>query len=227
MTPLFHQLKDKFVNLYLIAEPAGFTLIDAGTAGGRQVVERVLRENGYGLDALRNILITHSDMDHVGAAAALKAASGATLYASAPEAQAMARGEPSRMPRGNPVTRGLFNLFASFFPIAPAAVDHILEPGQELPILGGLRVLETPGHTPGHTSFYAPAHRLLFAGDSMMSTKGGLRFVDGPVTWDYRRGQRSVREQAALQPAIVCCGHGPVARGDAIRFPLFEAQTAT
>jgi glyoxylase-like metal-dependent hydrolase (beta-lactamase superfamily II) len=91
-------------------------------------------------------------------------------------------------------------------------VDEIIVPGQVLPILDGLQVIASPGHTPDHVSFYAPTHKLLIAGDSLNALGGRLRFADGPATWDYQRGLQSVREQAALRPEIVAVGHGPVVR---------------
>ena len=52
---------------------------------------------------------------------------------------------------------------------------------------GGLRVLSTPGHTPGHLSFYAPAQGWLIAGDSLNATRGVLKFVEAPVNLGFLR----------------------------------------
>lgn len=203
-------LGDRFVNLFLIHEPAGLTLVDAGTPAGPRVVERALRREGLDPSAIRSILITHADPDHVGGAAALQRATGAELYAGELEAEALARGVASREPLGSPALMPLLTLMDRMMPITPARASHTIGPGDELPILGGLRVLGTPGHTPGHLSFYAPRYGLLFAGDSLMAIGGRLRFLDGPFTWDYERGRESVRRQAALAPRVICCGHGPV-----------------
>jgi len=213
------QVRNGFVNLYLIREPAGLSLVDAGTAGGPRHVERALRRRGHQLAELRHILITHADPDHIGGAADLRALSGAALYAGQIEAEAMARGRASRDPKSTPLTAPLFGLMNRLTPIRPVEATHILQPGDELPILGGLQVIATPGHTPGHLSFFAPAYGVLFAGDSMTAFGGRLSFVDGPVTWDYARGRESVRLQAELQPGMVCCGHGPVLRDQRIVFP--------
>lgn len=98
-------------------------------------------------------------------------------------------------------------------------MDELIVEGQALPVLGGLQVVETPGHTPGHVSFFSPSAGILFAGDSMVSENTGLRPSRGFNTWDEARALESVRKQAALGAAIVCAGHGPVVTQAAGKFP--------
>jgi glyoxylase-like metal-dependent hydrolase (beta-lactamase superfamily II) len=216
MTLQVEPIADTFVNMYLIREPDGLTLIDAGTPGGLKAVERALQKKGERLADIRSILITHADPDHIGGAAALQAATGAALYAGGVEAAAMAEGRSSREPRASPAMAPMFNLMNTMMPITPVQASGILKPGDELPILGGLRVVATPGHTPGHLSFFAPAYGLLFAGDALMVLGGRPRFLDGPFTWDYTRGRESLRQLAELAPKIICAGHGRVLRNVAI-----------
>ncbi|MFN4294378.1 MAG: MBL fold metallo-hydrolase [Thermoflexales bacterium] len=215
IVPGVYQLDNRLVNLYLIAEPEGLTLIDAGIAGsGAKLALRAIAQLNRRPEELRRILITHADPDHYGSANALRQATGARVCASAGEAAAMARGVMSRAIRGSALARAAFGALSRLImPTAPTPVDEILVPGQVLPILGGLTVVASPGHTPDHLSFYAPAFKLLFAGDSLDALGGKLRFVDRSVNWDYARGLQSVREQVALGLEIVAVGHGPVTRG--------------
>lgn len=93
--PNVHQLNNRFVNLYLIVEPDGLTLVDTGLAksGPKMVLEQIAKLGKQPGD-LKRILITHADPDHTGGAAALKAKTGAKLYASRVEAKAIEAGKP-------------------------------------------------------------------------------------------------------------------------------------
>jgi glyoxylase-like metal-dependent hydrolase (beta-lactamase superfamily II) len=86
-------------------------------------------------------------------------------------------------------------------------------------VLGGLKAIFTPGHTPGHVSFYSQSKKILFAGDSLNTMGGKLQFTDGPFTGDFVQGQNSVRIEAALGAEIVCCGHGVPLQGN-LKFPF-------
>lgn len=214
-----YPIKDRFVSAFLIAEDDGLTLIDTGTSGASKAVLAKIAEIGRQPHDLKRILITHCDPDHVGSATVLKAATGAKIYASAQEAAAMQRGEPSRPIRGNVITKMLFSLMSLMMKMTPTTADELLTEGDVVPVLGGLHVLATPGHTPNHISFYAPEVGALFAGDSLNAMGGKLRFLNGPVTWDYGLGMASVKKQAAIGATTVYSGHGPVITDAVGKFP--------
>ena len=218
--PNVHLVPNIVANPYLLIDPDGLTLIDAGLPGSHKKILRYLAGLGYAPGDLKRILITHADYDHVGGLPALKAATGARVFASPLEAQAMAEGRPSRpvKPR-KAITRLLFNLMAGLFKPAPVKVDELLADGQILPVLGGLQVVETPGHTPGHISLFAPSAGILFCGDSIVSREEGLRGSTGANNWDQPKSDESVRKQAALGARILCSGHGPVVMDAAGKFP--------
>ncbi len=218
--PNVHLIPKTVANPYLLINPDGLTLIDAGLPGSHRKVLRYMASLGYAPADLKRVLITHSDYDHVGGLAALKKATGARVYASPVEAQAMAEGHASRpvKPR-RLMTKILFGLMAGLFKPARIKVDELLSDGQILPVLGGLRVVETPGHTPGHVSLFAASSGILFCGDSIVSGEEGLRGSSGANNWDQPKADESVRRQAALGARILCSGHGPVVMDAAGKFP--------
>jgi glyoxylase-like metal-dependent hydrolase (beta-lactamase superfamily II) len=218
--PNIHLIPDIIANPYLLIDPDGLTLIDASLPGSHRKILRYLASLGFAPADLKRILITHADFDHVGGLAALKAATGAHIFASPIEAQAIAAGHSSRplKPR-SVIVKLLFDLMAGLFKPKPVRVDEVLSEGQILPVLGGLRVIETPGHTPGHISLYIPSTGVLFCGDSIVSEDVGLRGSRGANNWDQARSDESVRKQAALGAGMVCSGHGPVVMDAAGKFP--------
>ncbi len=211
ISPKVHLVPDVIANPYLIMDVDGVTLIDTGLPGSQKKILKYLTERGYSAGNLVRIILTHSDIDHVGGAAALKRLSGARVYASAIEADAIARGVPSRTIRPKASARRLFmSIVRRLFKPEPVKVDVLLAEGQTLPVLGGLQVLETPGHTPGHISLFSPSTGVLFVGDSIVSRDGRLVVSLPANTWDAEKAAASARKQAALRPRVVCSGHGPV-----------------
>jgi len=218
--PNVHVIPGGIVNCYLIVDPDGLTLIDTGLPGNANKILQYVEGLGHKPGDVKRILITHADGDHVGSLAAIKSATGARVYANASEAEAIAAGQPSRgLKANNPLLKLLFAITGRLFKASPAQVDEFLAEGQVLPALGGLRVVETFGHTPGHISLFAPSSGILFVGDSLVSAKNGLRGSSGANTWDQDKANASVRKQAALGARIVCSGHGPVVLDAATRFP--------
>jgi len=210
-------------NTYILFDEGGLTLIDTGMPRSEKKILAYLNGLGKSAGDVKRILLTHSDVDHVGALAALARTSGARTYASQIEAKAIAIGKASRQihSSGFSVRRFLFALLSPFFRAEPYRVDEILEEGQTLSGLGGLQVVATPGHTPGHLSFYAPTAGVLFCGDSMIVSDEKVLYGSRPeVTWDEDQARESVRKQAELGANIVCSGHGPVVNDAAGKFPL-------
>jgi glyoxylase-like metal-dependent hydrolase (beta-lactamase superfamily II) len=85
--------------------------------------------------------------------------------------------------------------------------------------IAGLRVIATPGHTPGHISVLDPAARVLVAGDALVGRPDGTG-VEGPdprFTQDMDTAQESVRTLATLDVETVLFGHGEPLESDAVR----------
>ena len=209
-------------NPYVIVDEDGVTVIDTGLPRSEKRILAYIAGVGKQAQDIKRIIITHADLDHFGGLAALQAASGARTYASKIEADAIATGKSSRQikPAGFSLRRMLFALVSPFVKATPFQIDELLLEGDKLPALGGLVVLETPGHTPGHISLFAPSAGVLFCGDSMVSDQNKLQGSRPGITWDESRARESERKQAALGAQIVCSGHGPVVMDAMGKFPV-------
>jgi glyoxylase-like metal-dependent hydrolase (beta-lactamase superfamily II) len=211
--------------VYLIEDPDGLTLIDTGLRLAAPQILRQLEAAGRQARDVRRILITHAHLDHVGGLPALRAATGAQVIASAAERPVIEgmipppRPDPAQLSRLNRLMR----VPQAAFP--PTPVDRVVGHGDVLTeVLGGLEVLATPGHAPGHLAFWQPRARLLFCGDVMMHL-GGLRLPMAAATVDMAENKRSIRALARLNPQVICFGHGvPLRRAAADTLQTFARR---
>lgn len=140
------------------------------------------------------ILLTHGHFDHAGAAKALAAQYDLLVYAHEKEAETL---EDSRMNLSGPLAGGATTYHADVF----------LKDEQELTLAGlHMRVLFTPGHTPGGCCYYFPREDVLFSGDSLFcGSVGRTDFPGGSM----RTLVDSVRNKLMSLPenTIVYPGH--------------------
>jgi glyoxylase-like metal-dependent hydrolase (beta-lactamase superfamily II) len=180
------------------------TLVDAGAPGRGPAIERQLRSLGLRPSL---IVLTHGDPDHAGGAGHLRAAFTAEVAAGEAERELLDRSGWEQLP-----AHRRFVMRALYRGEPPPTVDRWLIGDEDL---DGLRVLATPGHTPGHLAF-AWADWLL-PGDALVS---GPRFREslGFFTLDRPRARRSIEALADLDLAHASSSHGrPAPIRDAIR----------
>ena len=188
------------VNVHAIPE-GEVTLVDAGVAGSLGRIERGLAELGRSLASVRRVVLTHGHPDHAGTVAELEAA-GAEVCMHPTDFERLQVGFLDAVRRPS---RG--RIFASI--VRPPTAIHPLEDGDVLPVLGGLRVVHTPGHTPGSICLYAPRDRILFTGDALQVQRGRVVFASRLYSDDYAAAKSSVRRMAALDVATIVFAHYP------------------
>lgn len=201
-------IKDKFVNTYLLANDQDLLLIDTGLPKFAPTIIKYIQSLGFNFSDLHTILLTHSDGDHVGSAEKLRKITGAKIYASKIEAAAIENGIASRPLTPKGIVKVFYKAVSGLFKPSPFLVDRVISDKDEFPFLGGLRVLETKGHTPGHLSYFSPSTGILFAGDSIRINGKETAQSIGANTWDLNLAKDSYEEQVALKPRYICAGHG-------------------
>ena len=175
----------RHVNVYLLRDGEGFTLIDTGlqTDESRQTLHAKLASLNVAIERINRILITHIHPDHFGLAGELREQARAELVIHRLEVALM---EP-RYARAEDLvhdvaawlsTNGVPDAEAEFVKTASMAArefvkvvepDVLLEGAERLGIDGGeLEAVWTPGHSPGHCCFYWPDRRVLFSGDHLL-----------------------------------------------------------
>jgi glyoxylase-like metal-dependent hydrolase (beta-lactamase superfamily II) len=194
----------------------GASLFDTGFPGQLPAIESGLAARGVKLKDVRRIFLSHQDLDHVGGAEALQAATGAEVYAHAADKpyiegeKRLAKIDPARFEdrlKGMPERlRHQARLMMSSPPTVK--VDHILQGGEVLPFHGGIEVIATPGHTPGHVCFYVTTLGLLIAGDALRVENGELRGPSPTGTPDMPAAIASLKNLLRYRIAAVLCYHG-------------------
>jgi glyoxylase-like metal-dependent hydrolase (beta-lactamase superfamily II) len=90
----------------------------------------------------------------------------------------------------------------------PVPVARTLNDNDLLPILGGLQVIFTPGHAPGHISFWQPERRVLIVGDVIFYFFNRMTQPLAALTVDMEENKRSIKKLVALKPDSLLFGHG-------------------
>jgi glyoxylase-like metal-dependent hydrolase (beta-lactamase superfamily II) len=93
----------------------------------------------------------------------------------------------------------------------PAVVSRVVKDGDLLPIAGGIRVIATPGHTQDNMSYFWERERVLFCPD-LLNNLNGLSPTRPAITWDMEAAKGSIRKVLALNPEVICVGHGEAFR---------------
>ena len=90
--------------------------------------------------------------------------------------------------------------------IQVCGVDQTVSDGDY--IIEGVRVVSTPGHTPGHLSLYLEADKLLFAGDALAVEDGRFVVANPEFTLDMATCMESIKKIQSLNPEQIVCYHG-------------------
>jgi glyoxylase-like metal-dependent hydrolase (beta-lactamase superfamily II) len=200
------------INVYVV----GDVLVDAGSRHAAKRIQRQLKGRTVTAHAL-----THAHADHQGSSHEVCESRGIPLWCGELDAEAVEDGRiRERMP-AHPIN----SLIARVFPGPPHPVARRLREGD---VVGGFEVLDTPGHSAGHISFWRPADRALLCGDvfnnmHVITAVPGLHEPPAFFSPDPVRNRESMRRLAALEPELVCFGHGAPLR-DPAKLKTFAAR---
>jgi len=181
-------------------------VVDPGEEGER-IIE-VIRKNSL---KIRSIVNTHTHIDHIGANDFLREKTEASLLAHSADVFLLQNAELN--------LSALTGKDRSF-----GLPDRVLEEGDEIRVGGfSLRILHTPGHTPGGICLYGD--NKLFSGDTLFA--GGIGRTD-LAAGDLRELQKSIKDKILTLPdeVVVYPGHGPSTTvGKERRYNFFISQS--
>jgi len=190
------------------------TLVDTGFRGRVTQILKAARRLGYSPSDIGNIIVTHHHADHIGSLAMLKKITHAKGMVHPADAPYIDGRLPQPGPAGPRWLRRALAPLLRLWTTAPVIVDILVNDGDDLPMLGGIKVLHTPGHTPGSICLFLPQERLVIAGD-VLTNRFGLSLPSKTYTVDIAQEIQSIQVVASLDFDVICFGHGSPLIGNA------------
>jgi glyoxylase-like metal-dependent hydrolase (beta-lactamase superfamily II) len=228
IAPRVHGLGSWAVNWYLIEDAGRLTAVDSGLPGFKGSLPSDLAALGYGLGDVEAVILTHSDADHTGLAAALHDGGAAVLIHSADEPKLRKPGPKSGDAKPlNIVPQmwrpSLWRIFGSMVLAGAARPTKVTDAatfgdGYVLDVPGHPRVIPTPGHTPGHCAFHFEDHDALFVGDAMcmlnpVTGSTGPQLMPSAMNESNALARQSLDAIERIEADVLLPGHGDPWRG--------------
>jgi len=210
------------MNAVLIWENEEVILVDTGLPGMINTIKDAIEEIGVQFDRLNKIIITHQDLDHIGSLSSiLKDPSHKIEVFAHEEEKPYIQGEkipikytPERMAemeaRLNSLPQEKRDASKAMFANLKANVDITVHDGECLPYCGGIKIIHTPGHTPGHICLYLIRYKTLITGDSMNIVNGHLVGPMPQYSYNMEEAMESLKKLTQLDIQTVICYHGGI-----------------
>ena len=211
----------------LIWDDDNLILVDTAFPGGLEKIKSEMSKAGASFDKLDKIIITHQDIDHIGSLPDVLKESHHKIEVLAHEDdKPYIRGE-KRLNKITPERRAQIDAQLKSMPEEQrktmqnrfqnppkAKVDVTLNDGMELPFCGGITVIHTPGHTPGHICLYLKQSKILIAGDMLNIVDGELVGPNPQHTPDMASALESLKKLTTYDIQKVITFHGGLYTAD-------------
>lgn len=200
-------------------------LVDTGLPGMLPQFQKAFEEAGIDFGRLNRIIITHSDMDHVGSLSQIVATSTHPIEVWAhveEKPYIQADRPPIRMEQMKdqfehlPEERrkqmmALYESLRDNYKRLKVTVTHEIQDREVLPCCGGIELIHTPGHTLGHVCLYHRGSKTLIAGDCLNAVNGKLVAAPDFTMIDKAQYKTTLKKLAHYDIQTVVCYHGGIA----------------
>jgi glyoxylase-like metal-dependent hydrolase (beta-lactamase superfamily II) len=189
------------INCYVIDD----ILIDSGIRSSGNKILKAIKDF-----AITKHVLTHAHADHQGSSDFLCNTLNIPLWTSELEKE---NAESGKVTYEYPNSNSLIARFQQKYWAGKGHnVSHVLKEGDAV---GSFTVIDTPGHSKGHISFFRETDGVMIVGDALVNmnlitTLVGLDQPPNAFTTDKKRNIESIKKICDFQPKVLCFGHGPV-----------------
>lgn len=212
------------INPILLLDNNSVILVDTGFPGQLNQIRESIEKEGIQFNKINKIILTHQDIDHVGCASAIAKEISHKVNILAHEEEApFINGEKKPVKLAG-LEANLDNLPDSMkviyekmkagFASSRVEIDNTFTDGEELPYCGGITVIHTPGHTPGHVCLYLKQSKILIAGDSLKIEEGQLALAAPSINLDSELNIKSLNKLINYDIEAIICYHGGIYKGN-------------
>ena len=204
----------------LIWDDRDVILVDTGIPGQSEAIREAMEKAGFSLNQLTKVILTHQDIDHIGSLPEILMEVSHKIEVLAHEDDKpyiegdlpLLKVNPERIAKmmeslPEEERHKVQAIYAA--PLA-SSVDRTISDGEVLPYGGGISVIHTPGHTPGHISLYHQSSKTLITGDALTAPNGIIAGPNPPVTPDMDAAMKSIQKFVDFDIETVFCYHGGV-----------------
>ena len=190
-------------------------LIDAALPGQTEALRDAVKGAGYSLERITKVILTHQDLDHIGSARTLSDMGAEILaheletpYIQGDVTSIRLSDMESRLDELDEDERAFFERAKKGAPYFFVKVNEQLKDGDLLDICGGIRILHTPGHMPGHIALLLEESNIMITGDGANISEGRLVGADPQYTKDMGQAAASLDKMKNCHPDSFVCYHG-------------------
>jgi glyoxylase-like metal-dependent hydrolase (beta-lactamase superfamily II) len=207
--------------LFRNAATGKLALADAGWPGQFSLIEEAIGREGFVLEDIETIILTHQDCDHLACVPEFRnrlpnlkviCFAGEAPYIDGRIRPCKVTALEAVFDRMTPAEKKDFYPYRQRYLDSRIPVDGTFDEGAVLPYAGGITVIHTPGHTPGHVCLLVA--NTLIAGDALNAKNGKLLGPKPDKCENYDEAIRSVKKLLAFGFDRILCYHGGLVTGD-------------
>lgn len=217
--------KPEMIYPTLIKDKDAMILVDTGYPNQLEQVHKSFYDTGLSFDMINKIILTHQDVDHIGGLPSILKELPQNIEILAHEIEkeyiqgeklpiklALLEAKLDSVPEQ---MKTIYEALKAFYNNCHVRINKTLSDGDELPYCGGITVIFTPGHTPGHICLYHKQSKTLIAGDALAVDNGTLVTSPSNINFNQDLYISSLKKLSKYDIENVICYHGGLYKGEA------------